>query len=579
MKKIIKVIIAVSILFHLILPVTVFAADGNVDSGGGGMGNGTSTNSWSSSNEGVRVTVVRVSDHAIVTTPIDITNKPPQSSIYNFGKVSKIQYNNGSTLSPIKGGYTCVKPSKSVPKIISTNGKSNIEAIKKYFCSEYLIKLIAKQTGMNYDVLIGGDYKLLLEPMAFYKFEGVMIATTATEAALYDNKLDGLLRSRMVSLTHKNLPLSMFLEVADLGYPAWSGSRATPATDADIISSLGLGIVRFKDETEEPPAIDTDDYVYRVNTEVITAVTVSGGQSDPDNPTSVSFNIGGTAYHVGNIFYPQGDSQLVWVKWRTPSTKQNMTIPVTVSGAGSTSKATIHVKIVDLDKNLPPNPQADDSNDSFTYEAVPERAEKTRADWSVWRPWWKENWVDEGHWDTDTWTDSEGEEHTSRTWVAKWVDRGWWEFDLNQYYATFSANMSIICDSKNPTVKDRTMKSGYGINESVTASIISNQSSAITYPQNAVSYFPEFQYKTYWRLLERIQSGSIAKFEFQKNPYSTYQNRTHFTPIWMPDGNYPVNTWVIDAWSPAGMLSMNLTDTLRIKGSLWEDWHMTPMEY
>lgn len=577
MKKIIKFVIAVSILYHLILPVTVFAADGNIDSGGGGMGNGTSRNSWSSSNEGVRVTVVRASDHAIVTTPIDITNKPPQSSIYNFGKVSKIQYNNGSVLSPVKGGYTCVKPSKSVPKIISTNGKSNIETIKKYFCSEYLIKLIAKQTGMNYDVLIGGDYKLLLEPMAYYKFEGVMIATTATEAAMYDKKLDGLLRSKMVSLTHKNLPLSMFLEVADLGYPAWSGSRTTPATDADIISSLGLGIVRFKDETEESPAIDTDDYVYRVNTEVITAVTVSGGQSDPDNPTSVSFNIGGTTYHVGNIFYPQGDSQLVWVKWRTPSTKQNMTIPVTVSGAGSTSKATIHVKIVDLDKNPPPNPQADDSNDSFTYEAVPEREEKNRADWSVWRPWWKENWVDEGHWDTDTWTDSDGEEHTSRTWVTKWVDRGWWEFDLNQYHAIFSADMSINCDSKNPTAKDRTMKSGYGINESVTAYISSNQGSAITYPQNAVSYFPEFQYKTYWRLLERIQSGTTAKFEFQKNPYSTYQNRTHFTPIWMPDGSYTVNTWVIDAWSPVGMLSLNLTDTLTIKGSLWDDWHRAPM--
>jgi hypothetical protein len=91
------------------------------------------------------------------------------------------------------------------------------------------------------------------------------------------------------------------------------------------------------------------------------------------------------------------------------------------------------------------------------------------------------------------------------------------------------------------------MKSGYGINESVTASISSNQGSAITYPQNAVSYFSKFQYKTYWRLLERIQSGATAKFEYQKNPYSTFQNRTHFTPIWMPDGNYTVNTWVIDA--------------------------------
>jgi hypothetical protein len=51
-----------------------------------------------------------------------------------------------------------------MPKIISTNGSNNIEAIKHYFCSEYVVKHIAEITGMNYDVLIGGEYKILLEP-------------------------------------------------------------------------------------------------------------------------------------------------------------------------------------------------------------------------------------------------------------------------------------------------------------------------------------------------------------------------------------------------------------------------------
>jgi hypothetical protein len=578
MKKFAKIVLVFIMLFNIIIPTTVFAVgDGNIDSGGGGMGQGTSSNSWSSSNEGVRVTVVRSSDHAVVTTPIDITNKPPRSSIYNFGKVSKIQYSNGSRLSPVKGGYKCVKPKQTIPKIISTNGKSNIEAIKSYFTDEQVIRAIATLTGMDFGILTSGDYKLLLEPMAFYKFEGVMIATTATEAAMYDEQVDGLLRRRMVSLTHKNLPLSMFLEVADLRYPAWSGSTSTPASDSDIKSSLGLGIVRFNEEPAEAPSVTINDYEYRVNTDVITAVTVSGGQSDPNNPTRVSFNIGGTIYNVGNVFYPEGDSQLVWVKWHTPSTKQSMDIQVTVSGSGSSSKSTIHVKIVDLDKKTPPNPVADDRNDAFSYASVPGRAEKTRADWSVWRPWWKEYWVDEGHWSSYSWTDSKGKTHTSSTWNANWVDRGWWEYNLDRYYATFSAEMKIQCDSKNPTANGDTMKSGYGINESVTASISSNQSTAISYPQNAVSYFPEFQYKTYWRLLERTQSGSSAKFEFKRNQYSTYNNRTHFTPIWMPDGTYTVNTWVIDAWTPVGMLSMNLTDSLTINGNLWDDWHMAPL--
>ena len=560
MKNLLLRALPLFLILCMLCPMTAFAdtgGSGNIDGGGGGMGQGTSTNSWSPGNEGVRVTVVRASDHAVVTTPFDFTNKAPSAGIYHFGKVSKLQYNNGASLSPVKGGYTYKNPGQTMPRIISTNGSNNIEAIKKYFCSEYVVKRIAEITGMNYDVLIGGEYKILLEPLAYYKFEGNMFATTATEAALYDEQTSGLLRRRMVSLTHKNLPLAMFLEVSDLGYPAWGGSKTSAATNADIKSSLGLGIVRFEEKPEKPQ-IEAYDYEYRVNTDVITAVRISGGQSDPDSPTRVSFNIGGQTYSVGNVYYPDGDSQLAWVKWRTPDTEQNMTIKVTVSGPGNTAKTTLNVKIVDLDKNPPPNPVADDRNDSFSRVSVPSRAVKSTVSWSVWRPWWQEYWV---------WH-SGGEDDD-----GYWCDHGWYEFDLDRYSASLTAAMSIQCDSKNPTASGRTMKSGYGINQTATGSISSNQSSAVTQPQNAVSYFPEFGYETYWRLLERMGTG---RFEFQKNPYSTYKNRTHFSPIWMPDGAYTVNTWLIDAWTPDGMLSANLTDSLTIKGNLWQDWHAGP---
>lgn len=562
MKKIVTLLIVILMAFNLMMPISVFAVgDGNIDTGGGGMGSGTSGNKWTPGYDGVRIVVVRASDHSVVTTPIDFTNKKPPSSMFHFGKVSKIQYNSGRGLSPVQGSYAYVNPGQAMPRIVSTSGKNNIDAVKKYFCSEYTIKRIADITGMNYDILIGGDYKLLLEPIAYYTFQGVMIATTATEAALYDEKLSGGLRSKMVSLSHKNLPLAMFLEVGDLGYPAWGGSTSTPASNANIKSSLGLGIVRFTD-LPEPPSISTYDYEYRVNTEVTTSVMISGGQSDPDNPTRVSFEIEGRTYNVGNVYYPRGDSQLAWVKWITPDAERDMIINVRVHGSGSTSKSIINVKIVDLDKNPPPNPVADDRNDSFSYTSVPNREQKTTANWSIWSPWWQEYWV---------W-------HSTGDDSGYWCDHGWWEFDLDQYSARFSADMRITNDSKNPTGIGSTFKSGYGINQIVNASISSNQSSAVTYPQNAVSYFPEFRYETYWRLLERIYSGSNARFEFQKNKYSTYKNRTHFTPIWMPDGAYMVNTWVLDAWTPDGMLSMNFTDLLTIRGNLWQDWHIAPLK-
>ena len=564
MKRIISVLLSFAIMLTA-LCVPAFAeggtgGSGNIDGGGGSMGNATSHGSWNPGNEGVRITVVRASDHAVVTTPFDLTNKQPAAGIYHFGKVSKIQYNGGAALSPVQGGYSYKNPAQPIPRIISTNGNNNIEAIKRYFCSEYAVKLIAEQTGMDYETLIGGEYKILLEPIAYYKYEGVMIATTATEAAMYEEVVSGHLRTWMGSLTHKNLPLSMFLETADLGYPAWSGSTTQHATNSAIKSSLGLGIVRFEEQPEEP-TITTYDYEYRTNTEVITAVEVSGGQSDPDNPVTVRFNILGTTYTVSNVYYPDGDSQLAWVRWTTPDTPQDVTITVSVSGPGS-AQGTIQCKIVDLDENPPPNPVADDRNDSFSPSAVPSRAEKTSAQWSIWRPWWYAYWV---------W-------HSTGKDNGYWCDHGWWEFDLDRYSASLSASMTITPDTMNPTASGTTMKSGYGINEVVTARVSSSQRSATTALQNAVSYFPEFNYDSFWRLLDRVSiSSSSSRLEFQTNEYSTYNRRTHFTPIWYPDGAYTVNTWVIDCWTPVGMLSVNLSDTLTISGNLWDDWHIAPM--
>jgi hypothetical protein len=571
MKRLVSILLV--LLFFISFPMTVHAdpGDGNIDGGGGGMHDGSGTNFWNPGDEGVRVTVVRTSDHAIVTTPVDFSNKIP-TVIVHFGKVSKILYISGKRLTPDTGSYQVINPVQVIPKIISSaSGTANIDAIKRYFCSEYAVKMIANEVGMNYDVLINGDYKLLLEPVGYFTLQGIKLAATATEVALYDEQLGGGVRSRLVSFSHKNLPLSMFLEVSDLGFPAWSGSRSSPASNADIKSALGLGVVRFKDNLE-PPVVSTYDYEYRVNTEVITAVTVSGGQSDPDHPVSVSFNITGTTYTVGNVFYPSGDSQLAWVRWTTPPTPQVVSIPVTVNGGGSASDGLITISIVDLSGNDPPNPVADDRNDSFTGAAVPSKPQATTGSWGVWRPIWHANWVWHSAW---VWV-SDGTGGGGWVDFGNWVDEGWWDFNYDHYSASLSATMNVVPDAKAPTASGNTLKSGYGVNQTVAANISTNQSSAVTDAQTAVTYFPEWRYETYWRQLERTQSGYSSKFEFKSNKYSTYKSRTHFTPIWFPDGSYTPYTWLIDCWTPAGMLSMNLTDSVTIRGSLWDDWHIAP---
>lgn len=562
MKRFLSIFLMLVLLLSMLLPVTAYAdGEGNIDNGGGGMGSGTNENYWNGGDEGVRVTVVRASDRSPVTVPVDFSNRAPSIAVY-FGKISKISYTAGRSLSPVTTTYVCEKPDIAMPRIISTgSGQASIEQIKQYFCSEYMIMTVAQVTGMSYEILTNGEYKLLLEPIAYMTFGGIKYAMTATEAALFDQQLNGGLRSKMVSLSHKNLPLAMFLETPDLGYPAWDGSTTTAASNTDIISSLGLGIVRFNEAEPEPPAVTAADYEYRVNTDVVTSVTVRGGQADPDNPVTVRFTIGGQTYTVNAVYYPAGDSQLVWVSWRTPSTPQTMTIHVSVSGGGSASQSNITAKIVDLSKNDPPNPVADDRNDSYSVASVPNKVQKTSAAWGVWHPWWYSYWVWHG-------SDEDG----------YWCDHGWWEFDWLSYSAILSASMNVAPDAKAPTRYGKTMKSGYGVNQTVTANVSTNQSSAVTDPQTAVTYFPEFRYETYWRQLERTQYGYSSKFEFKSNQYSTYKRRTHFTPIWFPDGIYTPYTWLIDCWTPAGMLSMNLADSVNIQGSLWDDWHIAPVK-
>lgn len=547
-----------------ICPMSALAdtgGSGNVDGGGGSMGQGTSQNSWNPGMDGVRVTVIYSETQKPASASIDLTSKTPAIKIH-FGKVSKIQYSDGSSISPTTSSYVYYNPAITMPRIISTgSSKASIEAIKKYFCDEIIVRYIAELTGISYDDLITEKYKLLLEPIAYFKHNGVMYAMTAHEAALYDNQTGGALRRTMTSLTHKNLPLAMYLEYSDLGFAAYSGPTNKTCSNDTIIAYLGMGIVRFEEQPPEQPEPTDYDYEYRVDTDVITPVTLyAGSEINPDGPATVTFTIKGSTYRMNNIVIPEGDSQLAWVKWHTPSEPQDITITVRTN-RGTLSQTTIKAKVVDLSGNDPPDPKATDTAGSWRPSSVPSREEKSYAAWSVWWAQWHPYWVWHSTGDDD----------------GYWVDEGWYDFFRDNYSASMTATTRIEPDEKVPTAAGNTMKSGYGVSNTVTATVsTSAPMSHYTYGQTAVSYFPEFNYTTYWRLLDRLSSGKTARFQFAENIYSTYKQRVHFSPVWFPDGSYTVNTHVMDIWTPAGMLCANLTDSVTISGSLYDDWHIAP---
>jgi hypothetical protein len=135
--------------------------------------------------------------------------------------------------------------------------------------------------------------------------------------------------------------------------------------------------------------------------------------------------------------------------------------------------------------------------------------------------------------------------------------------------------MSLLPDDTVPTASGKDMKSGYGVKTGVSALLSTSAPSGhYTYTQTALSVFPEFNYATYLRLLQRVSGGMNAKFQFRPNDFSTYNRPAHFSPVWFPDETrYTVYTQVWDTWTPDGMLSVNLNDYVSIQGSLFDDWY------
>ena len=78
-------------------------------------------------------------------------------------------------------------------------------------------------------------------------------------------------------------------------------------------------------------------------------------------------------------------------------------------------------------------------------------------------------------------------------------------------------------------------------------------------------------YAGYFRLFDSTGSGC---FQLKVNPYSQYGYRTHYIPVWFPDGPYTALATVSQAWTPAGMLGRDTTGTVQIQGALPDDWYV-----
>ncbi|BCN29539.1 hypothetical protein [Anaeromicropila herbilytica] len=614
MNKIYKYFIIIGvIMLYIINSNVVVKADPNMDGGGkgGGTQQGSGSNFYSTGDDGVRITIVdmKTKRRAEGTISIDYYRKPgkTQTAVFHFGKVCKLEYmgvGGYPTQADLKqssddynknenGQYTAFNVD-DMPTIVSnSSSNSSIEKIKNYFNDSTRLELIAKRVGINYNQLISGNYKIIIEPMIYITFETRYIAMTAHEAAKLDMALGGTtttggkLRAKFVSFTHKNLPLSIFLKKKELGIKRWTGSKTERVNNGRILEYLGIGILSFKPDEVETD-IEAGNYTYRPDTDVITAIDVSvGSEGDGatcDNPITVQFSGDMiTTTQVTGITIPPNGSRLVWIKWHTPNlkTKTSTTIHALIVGGGTASSASVGIVISPIDEKEPPNPTADDHKPINWSDDILPTFPKTGALSKFSSPVSARSWhtytcTKKSVWNGEYYTDAKGKYILDGSGNRIKIYETVYEFSTNHYSASLvDTNTKLKPDNttKKSNITVSSVKSGYGIELNVASNIVGS-SSDTTGIQTAVVYFPEFSYKKYRRIGKLPGAALNSTIQFPINQYSIYKNPVHFTPIWFPDKEYKVYIESLDAWTPAGMICDKATASIQVKGSLWDDWHI-----
>lgn len=124
------------------------------------------------------------------------------------------------------------------------------------------------------------------------------------------------------------------------------------------------------------------------------------------------------------------------------------------------------------------------------------------------------------------------------------------------------------------------MKSGYGITLNWHPALVAKagytmpESNAYTGSQNVYATFPEFGYSTSNEKYRTLESVGGA-YQFISNSDADKNERIHFIPVYVGDGNYTVSVTATQIWTPAGMISdTRSANTIVIDGTMYDDLYV-----
>lgn len=359
------------------------------------------------------------------------------------------------------------------------------------------------------------------------------------------------------------------------GFALDSSKHPFSVTESDQVIPLTLEDLPLSDVY---PTFVKPNATYRSGTEVIASYLIhnnSYAEHASDRPLTVHFTascfINGATKNVttqqNNVVVPRSNENLTWFKVKIPTGTSQVSFTCTIdipSGVVETNTEN------NTDKQVAAVSSPDESQTPNTkFENTPTYFNRPNDDTDVPTGSYSTNVTPSAEW--QRW------EYENGAWIKK------------TYGMTIAADQKIVPDvnafSSFQSGGSWHMKSGYGLSLTANTSISRYGSSdlpgsgAYVLPQNGNAYFPEFGYELADSKYRTLQLTSTNRLEFETNPYSITAlgehdgRRIHYTPLWYPDGNYTVKTYLYDCWTPAGMIS--LQDTLNpivIGSNIYNDW-------
>ena len=253
---------------------------------------------------------------------------------------------------------------------------------------------------------------------------------------------------------------------------------------------------------------------------------------------------------------PYGEQNLVYFKWTVPNNFAGITVycECTVNADGALKEnnrdnnaATLVITVAERRLSQTPNPIfTTNAPSGYTPQSVPAESVGSTS-WTMW-------------------------EYEDGAFVLK-------KYGIKIDNGTPTITPDGNCTSATYGGGVWTMKSGYGITLNFAPALVvlngcsTPDQSSYTDPQSAYATFSEYGYSTdvgEYRDLVSLE----GEWYFAENEGADQNDRIHYIPLWLSDGEYIVSVTLTEIWTPVGRITaVRSSNVILIDGSLYDDWY------